>query len=111
MLWVAIGPRGEVLKLKAESGHVARYVPLPAPTKPWLVAANASGLWVAGRLDDANDVLLHYDDRGRLIGRHELADDITALTLARGRVWAGTSDSRVVTFNTQLRDKSSLLPE
>ena len=107
VLWVAIGPRSEVLKLKAESGHVARYVPLPAPAKPWIVAANASGLWVAGRLDNADDVLLHYDARGRLIARRKLAADITALTLARGRVWVGTSDSRVVSFTTELRDRAT----
>jgi hypothetical protein len=107
VVWVAVGPQGEVLKVDAASGRVVRRVALPAPERPWVVAADASGLWVAGRLDNANDVLLHYDARGRLIRKHALADDITALTLGRGRVWAGTSNALVVSFTTQLRDRSA----
>jgi len=106
-VWVANGPRGEVLKLVAATGHIARYVPLPAPAKPWVIAANASGLWVAGRLDNDDDVLLHYDARGHPIGERKLAEDITALTVAFGRVWAGTSLSKIVTFDTQLRDRTT----
>jgi streptogramin lyase len=96
-----------VLKLNAASGHVARRIFLPPPEKPWVIAANASGLWVAGRLDDADDVLLHYAADGVLIDRRTLTEDITALTLGHGRVWAGTSGSRVVSFTTQLTDRSS----
>ena len=42
-----------------------------------------------------------------LIGQETLTDDITALTVGHGRVWAATSGSRVVSFTTQLTDRSS----
>jgi predicted Ser/Thr protein kinase/DNA-binding beta-propeller fold protein YncE len=103
-VWVAIGRRSEVLKLDASTGRITGRI--ATPTKPWVVAADASGLWVAGRVNDASDLLLHYDDGGALVGQQALPDDITALTVGRGRVWAGISGSRVISFDTQLRHRS-----
>ena len=89
------------------AGTLARRVLLTAPERAWAVAADGTGLWVAGRLDDADDVLLHYNARGDVLGQETLTDDITALTVGHGRVWAATSGSRVVSFTTQLTDRAS----
>jgi predicted Ser/Thr protein kinase len=105
-VWVAIGHNSEVLKLDASSGRVVGRVGLPPQVTPWVIAANASGLWVAGRRFGVNDLLLHYDADGGLLAQHEVPADITALTLGRGHVWAGISGSRVYSFDMQVQHKS-----
>jgi DNA-binding beta-propeller fold protein YncE/predicted Ser/Thr protein kinase len=103
-VWVAIGRRSEVLKLDAQTGRVVDR--LHVEDAPWVIVANASGLWVAARDFVGPDLVLHYDAAGRLRDRQRLPEDITAMTLGRGRVWVGTTGSRVFSFDLELRHES-----
>jgi predicted Ser/Thr protein kinase len=103
-VWVAIGRRSQVLKVDAQNGRVTDR--LHVPRAPWVLAANGGALFVAARTFGGPDLVLHYDAAGHLRDRHYVPDDITALAVGHGRVWAGTTKSRVFSFDLQLRQKS-----
>jgi predicted Ser/Thr protein kinase len=104
VVWVAIGRRSEVLKVDAQNGQVVHRVHVP--NAPWVITASRDGLFVAARNFAGPDLLLRYDAAGHVRDRRHLPDDITAVAVGHGRVWAGTTKSRVFGFDTQLRPKT-----
>jgi predicted Ser/Thr protein kinase len=112
-VWVAISRAGSVTEIDSRTGLVRRR--LPIPVTPMLVAAGADGLWVAGhRTGDAPDVLFRYDRAGRLLGRANVPNDITALAVGGGRAWvAHDGVARLLGFDARVRvrDQQWLLSE
>ena len=102
-VWVAASRQDRVMEIDSGTGRVRR--PLPVPVTPILVAAGASGLWVAGhRPAPAPDVLFHFDRAGRLLAKTDVRDDITALEVAGGRIWVAHSGvPRLLGFDARLR--------
>ena len=99
-VWVANSRLGQVIELDSETGRVRRRLHDAGGAG----ARRRGRRRALGRRDTARgaapDVLFHYDRAGNLLGRDDVPNDITALTVGGGRAWLahdgasrGSSDS------------------
>src|SRR5262249_35635820 len=97
-VWVAVGRRSQVDKIDVRSGRIVDR--LHVELAPWVIAANASGLWVASRnFLGGLDRVLHYDAAEHLRDRQSMPEDVTAITVGDGHVYVATKGSRVFRFD------------
>jgi hypothetical protein len=75
------------VRVDPHRARVLRRIVTPLP--PVAVAPGARDVWIAGQSGNgAPDALLHYDLKGRLLGRIDVAQGVAALVRGGGALWA-----------------------
>lgn len=99
-IWAAVwagGPHllGSLIAVDTTAGSAAPATVLPASNTPYLIAATASSVYVAG-----DGAVMRIDpDTGRVIERRNLGARLRALLAARGRLWVTANGGRLVQLN------------